>query len=208
MTARANPPFRADHVGSLLRPPRLRDARAKAAAGEISSDQLRAVEDDAIRDVVALQENAGLQVVTDGEFRRTYWHFDFLSGFDGFELGKPLDMGTFEGVSEQPPSAMITAELRRSKPVMVDHYTYLAGLTERTAKISVPGPSMAHFRAGRAGISAKVYPDLAVLGGFDGGLPRRVGRHGGQRLHLYPARRYQLCLSVRYRRARQSGEQG
>ncbi|MCZ6588198.1 MAG: 5-methyltetrahydropteroyltriglutamate--homocysteine S-methyltransferase, partial [Alphaproteobacteria bacterium] len=93
MTAQANPPFRADHVGSLLRPPRLRDARAKAAAGEISSDELRAVEDDAIRDVVALQENVGLQVVTDGEFRRTYWHFDFLSGFDGFELGKPLDMG-------------------------------------------------------------------------------------------------------------------
>lgn len=163
MTARANPPFRADHVGSLLRPPRLRDARAKAAAGKISSDELRAVEDDAIRDVVALQENAGLQVVTDGEFRRTYWHFDFLSGFDGFELGKPLDMGTFEGVSEQPPSAMITAELRRSKPVMVDHYTYLAGLTERTAKISVPGPSMAHFRAGRAGISAEVYPDLELF---------------------------------------------
>ena len=160
MPARINPPFHADHVGSLLRPARLHDARAMAAAGEISADELRAVEDDAIRDVVALQENAGLQVVTDGEFRRTYWHFDFLSGFDGFELGKPLDMGTFEGISEQPPSAMITAKLQRSKPIMVDHFTYLKGLTDRTAKFSAPGPSMAHFRAGRAGISAEIYPDL------------------------------------------------
>jgi 5-methyltetrahydropteroyltriglutamate--homocysteine methyltransferase len=138
MPARINPPFHADHVGSLLRPSRLLEARAKAAAGEISADELRAVEDECIRDVVALQENAGLQVITDGEFRRTYWHFDFFSGFDGFELGEPLDMGTFKG----------------------DHFTYVAGLTDRTAKISVPGPSMMHFRAGRAGINAEVYPDL------------------------------------------------
>jgi 5-methyltetrahydropteroyltriglutamate--homocysteine methyltransferase len=160
MPARLNPPFHADHVGSLLRPPRLHEARAKAAAGEISDEELRAVEDECIRDVVALQENAGLQVITDGEFRRTYWHFDFLSGFDGFELGKPLDMGTFEGVSEQPPSAMITGKLQRSQPIMVDHFTYVNGLTDRTVKFSAPGPSMAHFRAGRAGISAEVYPDL------------------------------------------------
>jgi 5-methyltetrahydropteroyltriglutamate--homocysteine methyltransferase len=160
MPARLNPPFHADHVGSLLRPPRLHEARAKAAAGEISDEELRAVEDECIRDVVALQENAGLQVITDGEFRRTYWHFDFLSGFDGFELGKPLDMGTFEGGSEQPPSAMITGKLQRSQPIMVDHFTYVNGLTDRTVKFSAPGPSMAHFRAGRAGISAEVYPDL------------------------------------------------
>ena len=82
MTARTQPPFHADHVGSLLRPPRLLEARAGAAAGEISGEQLRAVEDECIRDVVALQENAGLHVVTDGEFRRTYWHFDFFEGFD------------------------------------------------------------------------------------------------------------------------------
>jgi len=160
MPARINPPFHADHVGSLLRPARLHEARAKAAAGEITADELRAVEDACIRDVVALQENAGLRVITDGEFRRTWWHFDFLSGFGGFELGKPLDKGTFEGAAEQPPSAQITAKLRRSRPIMVDHFTYLAGLTDRTAKFTVPGPSMAHFRAGRTGISAEVYPDL------------------------------------------------
>ena len=163
MSARTQPPFHADHVGSLLRPARLLEARAQAAAGEISGEQLRAVEDECIRDVVALQENAGLQVVTDGEFRRTYWHFDFFEGFDGFELGKPLDMGTFEGISEQPPSALVTARVQRSKPVMVDHFTYLNGLTNRTAKISVPGPSMMHFRAGRDGISKDVYPDLDLF---------------------------------------------
>ena len=93
--------------------------------------------------------------------RRTWWHFDFLSGFDGFELGRPLDRGTFKSSEiEQPPSARITGRLKRSKPIMVEHFSYLNGLTERTAKFTVPGPSMAHFRAGRAGISKEVYPDL------------------------------------------------
>lgn len=160
MPARINPPFHADHVGSLLRPARLHEARAKAAAGDITADELRTVEDECIRDVVALQENAGLQVITDGEFRRTYWHFDFFNGFDGFELGPPLDMGTFKGVSEPVPSAKIAGKIKRSRPIMVDHFTYVAGLTGRTAKISVPGPSMMHFRAGRAGISEEAYPDL------------------------------------------------
>jgi len=160
MPARVNPPFHADHVGSLLRPARLHEARARAAAGEITAEDLRAVEDDCIRDVVALQEQAGLQAITDGEFRRTYWHFDFLSGFDGFELGRPLAAGTFKGLSEQPPTALVTGPLRRSRPIMVDHFTYLAGLTGRTAKFTVPGPSMVHFRAGRAGIRTEVYPEL------------------------------------------------
>lgn len=161
MTIRSKPPFRADHVGSLLRPAVLHEARAKAARGEISAADLAAAEDRCIREVVALQEETGLQGITDGEFRRTWWHFDFLSGFDGFELGEPLDKGTFQGSDEQPPRAMITGKLGRSHPVMVDHFAYLNGLTERTAKFTVPGPSMAHFRAGREGISEAVYPDLA-----------------------------------------------
>ncbi len=161
MAARLKPPFRADHVGSLLRPANLHEARAKAAQGEIDAAALRQVEDAAIRDVVALQEDIGLHGISDGEFRRTWWHFDFLSGFDGFELGAPLDKGTFQGSDEQPPRAMITGKLKRSRPVMVDHFTYLNGLTERTAKFTVPGPSMAHFRAGRIGISEAAYPDLA-----------------------------------------------
>ncbi len=163
MPARTTPPFRADHVGSLLRPAALHAARGQAARGEISAAALRAVEDSAIREVVTLQEEIGLQVVSDGEFRRTWWHFDFLSGFDGFELGEPLEKGTFQGSDEQPPRAMITGKLGRSQPVMVDHFSYLNGLTERTAKFTVPGPSMAHFRAGREGISETVYPDLAAF---------------------------------------------
>ena len=159
-TARHDPPFRADHVGSLLRPERLHEARRKAAAGEISKEALRAVEDECIVEVVKLQEDIGLQVVTDGEFRRTWWHFDFLSGFDGFELGEPLEMGTFQGSDEQPPRALITGRLTRSRPVMVDHFKYLHGKTSRTAKFTMPGPSMAHFRAGRQGIDKAVYPEL------------------------------------------------
>ena len=158
---RTEPPFRADHVGSLLRPDPLKAARAKAAKGIISRDALREEENRYIRNVVALQEEIGLQGITDGEYRRTWWHFDFLSGFDGFELGKPLDKGTFKGSDEQPPRAMITDKLARNNPVMIDHFTYLNELTDRTAKFTVPGPSMAHFRAGREGISYNAYPDLA-----------------------------------------------
>ena len=158
---RTEPPFRADHVGSLLRPDPLKAVRAKAAKGIISRDALREEENRYIREVVALQEEIGLQGITDGEYRRTWWHFDFLSGFDGFELGKPLDKGTFKGSDEQPPRAMITDKLVRNNPVMIDHFTYLNELTDRTAKFTVPGPSMAHFRAGREGISFNVYPDLA-----------------------------------------------
>ncbi len=158
---RTEPPFRADHVGSLLRPDPLKAARAKAAKGIISRDALREEENRYIRNVVALQEEIGLQGITDGEYRRTWWHFDFLSGFDGFELGKPLDKGTFKGSDEQPPRAMITDRLARNNPVMIDHFTYLNELTDRTAKFTVPGPSMAHFRAGREGISYNAYPDLA-----------------------------------------------
>ena len=160
MSLRTKPPFRADHVGSLLRPDPLKAVRAKAAKGIISRDALREEENRYIRDVVALQEEIGLQGITDGEYRRTWWHFDFLSGFDGFELGKPLDKGTFKGSDEQPPRAMITDKLVRNNPVMIDHFTYLNELTDRTAKFTVPGPSMAHFRAGREGISLNVYPDL------------------------------------------------
>ena len=163
MPAKTNPPFRADHVGSLLRPERLHEARRKAASGAITSAALRAVEDECIVEVVKLQEDIGLQVVTDGEFRRTWWHFDFLSGFDGFELGAPLEKGTFHGSEEQPPRALITGKLKRSKPVMIDHFKYLKSKTAKAAKFTVPGPSMAHFRAGRENIDKKAYPEMGAF---------------------------------------------
>ncbi len=163
MAARIAPPFRADHVGSLLRPAALQAARARYGAGKIDAEALRAVEDRAIRDAVALQERLGLQAVTDGEFRRTWWHLDFLSGFDGFELGPPLGQDGFAGIDAQPPTTRVTARLARRQPIMVDHFAFLAGCTDRTAKMTLPGPSMAHFRSGRSGIDGGAYPDLELF---------------------------------------------
>ena len=102
--AASRPPFRADHVGSLLRPPELKEARDRAQRGEIDRERLRAVEDKCIRDVVAFQEAVGLQSITDGEFRRDWWHIDFLRGFDGVQTITGATFGVrFQGADEQPP---------------------------------------------------------------------------------------------------------
>ena len=115
MSSAARPPFRADHVGSLLRPTELHEARARAARGEIDRAALRAVEDKAIRGAVALQESVGLQGVTDGEFRRDWWHIDFLRGFDGVETSTQSFGVKFEGADEQPPLMKVTGKIRRTK---------------------------------------------------------------------------------------------
>src|SRR5262245_39980272 len=120
------PPFRADHVGSLLRPPELKEARARAARGEIDRAALRAAEDQAIRDVVAFQEAVGLLSITDGEFRRDWWHIDFLRGFDGVETSATETFGVkFVGTDEQPPLMRVTGKIKRTKPSMLDHFTFL-----------------------------------------------------------------------------------
>ncbi len=159
MTQRTKPPFRADHVGSLLRPQRLTDARAKAKAGEITAEALRAVEDDAIREAVALQEGVGLHAITDGEFRRDYWHIDFLSAFDGVETVWPELVNRFT-TDEQPPTNKVSGKVGRSKGIFTDHFAFLASVTTETPKITIPGPAMIYMRPGRAGIDAAVYPDL------------------------------------------------
>ncbi len=117
MTQRKTPPFRADHVGSLLRPQELHDARDKARRGEMSSGDLRAVQDKHIREVVAKQESVGMQAVTDGEYRRDWWHIDFLAGFDGVTLDKGDAYGEakFKGTEEQPPFMLVSGKIRRSK---------------------------------------------------------------------------------------------
>ena len=135
MSSTARPPFRADHVGSLLRPTELKEARARAARGEIDRAALRAVEDTCIREAVGLQESVGLQSITDGEFRRDWWHIDFLRGFDGVETSATETFGVkFEGADEQPPLMRVTRKIRRSKPNMLDHFTFLKSVTKRTAK--------------------------------------------------------------------------
>jgi 5-methyltetrahydropteroyltriglutamate--homocysteine methyltransferase len=157
----AKPPFRADHVGSLLRPPELKEARAKAASGEIDAAALRAVEDQCIRDVVALQESAGLQSITDGEFRRDWWHIDFIHGFDGVELstGNAYGEAKFKNTEEQPPFMQVRGKIRRTKPSMLDHFKFLKSVTKRTPKFTMPSPAMLHARGDRASMK-RTYPDL------------------------------------------------
>ena len=157
-------PFRADHVGSLLRPAKLKAARAEAAMGAITRAQLTAIEDEAIRDVVRLQEAAGLQSVTDGEFRRAMWHTDFLTGFDGIVLTQSNYAVKFQGpggqTAETNSMLAVNGKVRRSKPVMVDHFRFLAGATTRTAKFCMPSATYLHMRGGRKLVDPSAYTDM------------------------------------------------
>jgi 5-methyltetrahydropteroyltriglutamate--homocysteine methyltransferase len=144
------PPFRADHVGSLLRPAGLAAAR---------KDKQLEIQKNAIREVVARQEAIGLQAVTDGEFSREWWHLDFMAQLDGVTLTRNPGP-KFGGTEEQPPIPAVTGKLRYSKPVMIDDFAFLKSLTKRTAKFTIPSPSMLHLRGGRASISKQVYPDM------------------------------------------------
>jgi 5-methyltetrahydropteroyltriglutamate--homocysteine methyltransferase len=154
-----HPPYRADQVGSLLRPAALVEARARFKNGEIDAARLRKDEDDAISAAVARQESIGLQSVTDGEFRRDYWHIDFLRQLQGVEI-KQMAGPKFVGTEEQPPIATVVGKLDYSRPVMVNDFNFLKSQTRRTAKQTIPSPSMLHMRAGRKGVSSEVYPDI------------------------------------------------
>ena len=121
----AKPPFRADHVGSLLRPPELRDARAKANAGALSVADLKAVEDRCIREAVAKQEALGLESVTDGEYRRDFWHHDFVSQLEGVTLTKAV--GRTFAAEDVPPMASVTGKVGCTRPIFVDHFAFLVG---------------------------------------------------------------------------------
>jgi len=153
------PPFRADHVGSLLRPQELHEARAKAKKGEITQEALKAVQDRCIREVVALQESVGIPAITDGEFRRDFWHIDFIHGFDGVDL-TVNKAHTFHATDEQPPMFKLTSKVRRTKPSMLDHFTFLKSLVKKgTPKFTMPSPAMLHARSDREALK-KVYPDM------------------------------------------------
>ena len=161
---RAKAPFRADHVGSLLRPPALLAERERFRKGEIAAQDLRALEDAAIREVVKLQEDIGLQSVTDGEFRRTLWHSDFLLSFDNVvsvKTGANATFRTAEGDIERPLSAFhIAGKLSRPKPIFVEHFKFVKSVARQTPKQTIPSPSILHFRAGRGGVDSKAYPDM------------------------------------------------
>ena len=156
------PPFRADHVGSLLRPRELHEARAQNRAGKLSDAELKKIQDKDIREVVKLQESIGLASITDGEFRRDWWHIDFLHGFDGVELTQPqyLKGAEFKNTDEQPPFMVISGKLRRTKPSMLSHFQFLKSVVKKgVPKFTMPSPAMLHARADRASLK-KVYPDV------------------------------------------------
>jgi len=162
---RSRPPFRADHVGSLLRPKELLLARKQREQGEISAEALRTLEDRCIRQVVKLQESVGLQGITDGEFRRAIFHVDFLKRLHGVTVSAAQYKVKFRGQGKEidfaPPVLGVNARLARPEGgVAVADFRFLATATSRTAKLCIPSPSMLHFRGGRDSVDQKAYPDI------------------------------------------------
>jgi 5-methyltetrahydropteroyltriglutamate--homocysteine methyltransferase len=156
-------PARYDHVGSFLRPKFLLEARARKAQGEITPAQLREVEDQAIAEIVKFQEDLGLQSITDGEFRRTYFHIDFLEQLGGVKTDIPVTIRKPDGSEElAPPVIRVIDKVRHAKDIQKADFEYLKSQVSagRTPKVTIPSPTMLHFRGGRAGISKEAYPEL------------------------------------------------
>jgi 5-methyltetrahydropteroyltriglutamate--homocysteine methyltransferase len=153
-------PFRADHVGSLLRPAQLREARAKRERAQIGAEELKSLEDRAIRDVIAKQESIGLRGVTDGEFRREFWHLDFLAGLDGVESFAADHGIQFQGGETKPKGLRVTGKLGFSNHPMLEHFRFVKDNTKATAKMTIPSPSVLHFRGGRKAVPESIYPTM------------------------------------------------
>jgi 5-methyltetrahydropteroyltriglutamate--homocysteine methyltransferase len=166
MSERTSPPFRADHVGSLLRPPELLEAREAHAAGRLDDEGLKAAEDAAIREVVRMQEKAGLESVTDGEFRRASWHMDFIYSLDGISKAPgnmSVQFHNAEGDIEFTPAALhIDGKVGVSETIFAEAFGFLQSVASdaQTPKLTIPSPSMVHYRGGRAAVDESVYPDM------------------------------------------------
>jgi 5-methyltetrahydropteroyltriglutamate--homocysteine methyltransferase len=162
---RNTPPFRADHVGSLLRPPALLAARAERAAGRIPAEELRSIEDDAVRDVVRMQREVGLQSATDGEFRRTSWHMDFIYRLGGIGQSDEKITVAFRSAAGplefQSAALRVHSPIRLDEPIFAEDFGFLKSTVDPgvTPKLTIPSPSMVHYRGGRAAIDPAVYPD-------------------------------------------------
>jgi 5-methyltetrahydropteroyltriglutamate--homocysteine methyltransferase len=161
--SRLNPPFRADHVGSALRPKELVEARERFQNQQISMQELRSVEDRCIREVVRNQESIGLKSVTDGEFRRAYFHTDFLQKLQGVTIGSGFEVN-FHGkqgdVHFAPPKVSVTGKLRHVEDIQTSDFQFLKSVATQTPKVTIPSPTMVHFRGGRQGIDIQAYPDM------------------------------------------------
>src|SRR5918997_2803418 len=155
------PPFRADHVGSLLRPPELAEARAARAAGRLDAPALRAVEDRCIGDAMARQQALGLRAVTDGEYRRAFWHFDFLAGLGGVALVDVEEGVQFKGGQLKPLALRVTGPIHyRPHPFVGDFRFVAAHAGGAVPKQTIPSPSVLHFRGGRKAVDPRTYPDM------------------------------------------------
>jgi 5-methyltetrahydropteroyltriglutamate--homocysteine methyltransferase len=166
VSERTSPPFRADHVGSLIRPDALIEAREAAKKGEISEAALRGIQQEAIRDVVAMQEGIGLKVVTDGEYNRQSWQTDFLLKFANVKLVPSkvaMHFHTAEGGNQErrPPTLQVAGKLGRPAGIFVDDFKFLKSIAKAAPKITMPSPSTMHFRGGREAIDETAYPDMA-----------------------------------------------
>jgi 5-methyltetrahydropteroyltriglutamate--homocysteine methyltransferase len=166
MSSRTTPPYRADHVGSLLRPRTLLEARERHAAGAITDDELRTAEDAAIRDVVAMQRDVGLRTVTDGEFRRASWHMDFIYALEGVSKAPghlSVKFHNEQGDIEFTPAALqIDSRIGLGETIFAAPFEFLQSVAtaDQTPKLTIPSPSMVHYRGGRAAIDEALYPDL------------------------------------------------
>jgi 5-methyltetrahydropteroyltriglutamate--homocysteine methyltransferase len=209
----SGPPFRADHVGSLLRPPAVLEARARRERGELAAEELREVEDAAIAAVIKQQEGVGLQSITDGEFRRQMFHIDFLKHLQGVAVtgGMPVKFRNQKGEREfSPPRLTVIGRIERTRQLAVRDFAYVRAHTDRVAKLCIPSPTMLHFRSGRKGISEEVYPDIED---FFADLARAyreevaaLGRAGCTYLQLDDTNLAYLCDPAMQERTRQIGE--
>jgi 5-methyltetrahydropteroyltriglutamate--homocysteine methyltransferase len=167
MTARTTPPFRADQVGSLIRPAALIEARKAAEEGKLSAAELRRIQEAAIREVVRLQEDVGLKSITDGEYNRTWWQRDFLLKLANVTQAASkfaVRFHTADGVTERSPASLrVTGKLARPYPIFVDDFAFLKSVAQEVAKVTVPSPTVLHFRGGRQAVDAVAYPDIAAF---------------------------------------------
>ena len=208
---RSTPPFRADHVGSLLRPPEVKEARARFQSGEITADQLKAVEDAAIERLIARQSAIGLRSATDGEIRRSMWHFDFLEKLDGCEQYTPEQGIAFQGTATKAKGVRVTGRVGFSGHPMIEHFRFLRDhAAQATPKMTIPSPSVLHFRGGRKAISAQVYPNLddfyRDLGMAYNKAVQAFGAEGCRYLQLDETNLAYLCDPEQQKQARERGE--
>ncbi|MDO8876528.1 MAG: 5-methyltetrahydropteroyltriglutamate--homocysteine S-methyltransferase [Pseudolabrys sp.] len=179
MTFRTSPPFRADHVGSLLRTAPLKQARAQRERGEITPEALKEIEDREIIAVIKKQEDAGLKSITDGEFRRAFWNYDFLGQLDGAEAYLGERKIKFEGVNPKPMMLRVVGKLGTfSGHPMIEHFKFVKEHTRATPKMTLPSPSSLHFRYGRDAVPESIYPDM-------GDFYRDLGRTYAQAVRAF-----------------------